>query len=98
MERFGNVKTCQNSESENEAEEEREKEGAVVFFSRGEILLFYVAALNGLPAGSCNSNNNTMASEVLSLGSQLGCRWPRRAPILHKALLLLRNFPSCVND
>jgi hypothetical protein len=32
MERFGNVKTCQNSKSENEAEEEREKEGAVFFF------------------------------------------------------------------
>lgn len=47
----------------------KERRREQLFFSRGEILLFYVAALNGLPAGSCNSNNNMMASEVLSLGS-----------------------------
>lgn len=32
MEKFGNVESCQNFESENEGEEGSEKEGSVVFF------------------------------------------------------------------
>lgn len=43
MEKFGNVESCQNFESENEGEEGSEKEGSVVVFFLQEKL--YVSTL-----------------------------------------------------